>query len=226
MLEHDLRAVFGDRLQSLVAYGLRNAAGPARTMALVTSLTESDLRACAARVESWHESGLSTPLILPVHDLERALDVFPLEFDAIAADHVLVAGASPFARAIVEPSDVRRACEVRARSHLLHLREGFMEARGNAHALAVLIVESAAAMRALTSSVARLEGRSDGDAAGAGRHLERALGIPAGAITEVVALAGVHEISAPDAERLFPPYLRAMERLVEYVDGWSSTSNR
>jgi hypothetical protein len=32
----------------------------------------------------------------------------------------------------------------------------------------------------------------------------------------------VHEISAADAERLFPPYLAALERLVEYVDAWGN----
>src|SRR5262252_1403117 len=93
-LERELRGVFGPRLQSLVAYGLRTATGhaPTRTMALVESLTEQDLRACAARAASWHDAGLATPLVVAGHELERSLDAFPLEFAAIHADHVLVAG--------------------------------------------------------------------------------------------------------------------------------------
>jgi hypothetical protein len=193
-------------------------------MALVTTLTETDLRGCAGRVASWHDAGLATPLLLPAREFERSLDVFPLEFGAIIAHHVVVAGDQPFQGAAVEAADLRRACEVQARSHLLHLREGFMEARGNAHALAVLIVDSAAPLAALLTSVAVLDGRGQLDPEAAGRHAEHALGLAAGTVAAIVALRTAHEIPAVEAERLFPPYLTAMERLVEYVDGWAGRS--
>jgi hypothetical protein len=218
-LERDLRGVFGARLESLVAYGL-DAHGPARTMALVTSVTEQDLRGCASHVSAWHAAGLATPLIVPRQEFERSLDAFPLEFAAIIASHAVVAGGRPFDRVTVKSSDLRRACEVAARSHLLHLREGCIEAGGNSHALAVLIVDSAAPLSALVTIVARLEGRVQIDAEAAGRHAEHALGVPGGAIAGIVALMNVHEIPAAEAERIFPPYLAAMERLVEYIDRW------
>ncbi len=221
-LERELRGVFGPRLQSLVAYGAGAAAdhAPIRTMALVESLTEQDLRACAARAASWHDAGLATPLLVVARELVRSLDAFPLEFAAIHADHVLVSGSEPFATTAVDPSDVRRACEVHARSHLLHLREGFVDAGGNGHALAVLVVQSAAPLAALVSSVARLEGHAKPDAESAGRHLERTLGLTGGTLSDVVAMTKVHEISAANAERIFPTYLAAVERLVDYIDGW------
>jgi hypothetical protein len=221
-LERELRGVFGPRLQSLVAYGSSGTGdhAPVRTMALVESLTEQDLRACAARAASWHDAGLATPLVVAARELARSLDAFPLEFAAIDADHVLVAGTEPFATVTVDPSDLRRACEVQARSHLLHLREGFVDAGGNGNALAVLVAQSAAPLAALVSSVARLEGHAKPDAESAGRHVERTLGIPGGTLSEVVAMTKVHEISAADAERIFSTYLAAAERLVEYVDGW------
>jgi hypothetical protein len=222
-LERELRSVFGARLQSLVMYGLRDGHGAAtRTLALVESLTEQDLRGCASRLSAWHAAGLATPLLVPSSEFDRSLDVFPLEFSAIVADHVLVSGAEPFARAAIEPADLRRACEIQARGHLLHLREGFIEAAGSGNALAVLIVESAAPLNALLSSVAWLEGRSNSDAAAAARHAERVLGLQPGSIGDVARLAGVHEIPAADAERIFPAYLNAMERLVAYVDGWAN----
>src|SRR4051794_29957148 len=109
-LERELRGIFGDRLQSLVAYGerarhsaapaqgaprglsaappqplvagggrARHSAAPAahggghghgdedvaavRTIATVATLTGRDLRACAGRVEAWHQAGLATPLV-------------------------------------------------------------------------------------------------------------------------------------------------------------------
>jgi hypothetical protein len=236
-LERELLEIFGNRFQSLVIYGERTHGGrhghdahhgghgqdapPTHTLAMVDSMTAADLRACAARVESWHEAGLATPLLIADHEFAQSLDAFPLEFGAILADHAVVSGVNPFASLAVDPADVRRACEVQARSHLLHLREGVLETRGRADALSVLIVRSAAAFAALVTSMARLQGYEGEDAASAARHLERTLGMPDSAISEVTKLAGVHDMSSADAERLFSPYLEAVERIVSFVDGWT-----
>jgi hypothetical protein len=228
-LERELRSVFGQRLQSLVVFGERGRAqpdgpdhrpAPRRTMAIVETMTERDLRACAERMAAWHEAGLATPLLLAAREFEQSLDVFPLEFGAILADHTVVTGRGPFETVTVDAADIRRACETQARSHLLHLREGYLETRANGHALAVLIVKSAAPFAALLNAVARLEGRTEENAEAAGRHAERALDVPGGSVTDVVQLTGVREISIAEGERLFPRYLAAVERLVNYVDGW------
>ena len=239
-LERELREVFGSRLQSLVIYGQRARADRhlqgdrhgghdahdaplTHTLAVVDSMTSDDLSACAVRVDAWHDAGLATPLLIADHEFEQSLDAFPLEFGAILADHTVVAGTNPFASLAVDPADVRRACEMQARSHLLHLREGFLETRGRADALAVLIVRSAAAFAALVTSIARLEGHATDDAASAARHVERTLGTPNSAVAEITKLADAHDISSADAVRLFGPYLDAVNRLVAYVDGWSAT---
>jgi hypothetical protein len=233
-LDRELRDIFGSRLQSLVVYGQRADAGgpaaddahghgaarPAHTLAIVETLTPDDLRACAGRVDAWHEGGLATPLLFAAHEFERSLDAFPLEFGAILADHAVVSGANPFASLTVDPDDLRRACETQARSHLLHLREGFLETRGRADALAVLIVQSAAAFAALVTSIARLEGHPADNVASAARHVERRIGLPDSAVGEVTRLATVDDIPSADAERLFAPYLDAVSRVVKYVDGW------
>jgi hypothetical protein len=236
MLEHELRDIFRGRLRSLVAHGLQAATSPAapdphhgahgvarltQTLAVVETLTGDDLKACAEHVARWHDAGLATPLLLVAMELERFLDAFPLEFGAILADHVLVAGSDPFDGLRVDSGNVRRSCEVQARSHLLHLREGFLETRGRADALAVLIVRSAAPFAALLASLARLQGLALADPAAAGRHAERTLELPPGVVTDVVKLAHVTEISSAEASRIFPAYLDAAERLSTYVDGWT-----
>jgi hypothetical protein len=205
-IERDLRQIFGERLSSFVTYG---APAPSlHTMAIVEGLTKGDLDACAAKAAAWHEARLATPLILAAREFERSLDAFPLEFGAILATHVVVAGQNPFAGLTVDAADIRRACEVQARSHLLHLREGFLETRGRADALSMLIVQSAAPFKALLDHVERLEGPMP--------HLSE------GVAGEVVRLAGATEISNDDARRIFPAYLEAVERLVQYVDGWGA----
>src|SRR5439155_11543442 len=105
--------------------------------------------ACAKAAAKWHDAGLATPLLLTAGEFERSLDAFPLEFGAIIADHRVVAGRDPFQGLASDPTDLRRACEVQARSHLLHLRHGFVETNGSGDAVAVLIVQSAAPFAAL-----------------------------------------------------------------------------
>lgn len=237
-LEGDLRGIFGSRLKSLVVYGLRAHAGASHrhqshgahaahqrdravthALAVVETLSIDDLHACTARVAAWHDDGLATPLILAAQEFGRSLDAFPFEFGAILADHILVSGSNPFDGLKVERADLRRACEVQARGHWLHLREGYLETRGRSDALAVLIVESAPAFAALLASVAHLDGVAAADPAAAARHVERRLSLPSTA-SGIVALAGVSEIPSADAEQLFPPYLDTAERLVKYVDAW------
>jgi len=216
-LERDLREIFGARLLSLVHYAARehktatlherehhghHERALLHAMAVTETLTPNDLRACAKRITAWHEDALATPLILPKAELERSLDVFPFEFSAIIADHVVVTGSNPFERLRVEPSDLRWACEVQARGHLLHLRQGYVEARGRDDALAVLIVRSAAAWKSLLENVARLENT-------------------VGEADEVTTLVGIKEISNEDALRIFPKYLAAVEQLTQQVDRWS-----
>jgi len=215
-LERDLREIFGGRLQSLVHYGAHahkaashhrhghhGAHEPAlvHALAVVDTLTADDLRKCARRITSWHDTGLATPLMLPAAELNRSLDVFPFELSAILADHVVVAGKTPFDGLRVEPADLRWACEIQARSHLLHLREGYVETRGRDDALAVLIVRSAPAWASLLENMARLENR------------------PAD-VDEVSQLVGVKEISNEEAVKIFPAYLDAVVQLTKHVDTW------
>jgi hypothetical protein len=239
-LEGELREIFGSRLRSLVSYGERTRAARhasadshggrradhssdarlLQVLTIVDSLTRDDLRACAGRVASWHDAGVATPLLLAADEFDRSLDAFPLEFGAILADHTVIAGANPFERLTVDAGDVRRAVEVQARSHLLHLREGYVETRGRADVLAALIVRSAPAFAALVTSVSRLEGHETYDPADAARHGESLLGVDNNIITKIVSLVGLQKMASADADQLFPSYLDAVQRLVQHVDNW------
>lgn len=230
-LERDLREIFGGRLQSLLTYGTTPDAGAhgghshhhlIRTMAIAETLTADDLRAVARRAARWHDAGLAAPILLAAREFEDSLDAFPLEFGAILAAHTVIAGTNPFNGAKVDPADVRRACEVQARSHLLHLRQGYVDAHDNGNAIAVLIVDSAAAFAGLLESVARLQGVAAHDADAVARHVERTIQALDRSVADVLALTQVGEISSAEAIRIFPAYLDAVERLVKFVDTWSA----
>lgn len=221
-LEQDLRATFGPRLQSLVIYrpATDAADAPIPTLAIVEDLTSDDLRACAARVDAWQEAGLATPLLVAASEFRQSLDAFPLEFGAILADHTAVAGADPFIGMVVDVADLRRACEVQVRSHLLHLREGYIESRGRGDAVAELIMDSAAPLAGLVKSVARLLGTPSRNGVEAAALVERAAGLPAGSLSAVLE---IRQLAGEEARRLLPAYLHAVEGLTRFVDRWSAS---
>jgi len=206
-LARDLADVFGARLEALVTYGGANATptDPIRTLALVTSLTLDDLAACAGHVSNWHRQRLATPLVLPAREFGRALDAFPFEFGAIIDDHTVVVGSDPFATLRVDAADLRRACEVQARSHLLHLREAFIETTNRATDIAALIERSAGPLAALLKNLGRLGGEPPAD------------------ILARVARITPKSLAADEAQRLLPDYVNAVERLVASVDRWAAS---
>jgi hypothetical protein len=221
-LERDLRDIFNGRFRSLVMYQA-DCDDRIDTLALVDDVSPADLRACATRVAGWHDAGLATPLVLAAHEFDRSLDTFPIEFGDILERHVVVAGVNPFAGLTVSPAHLRQACEVQARSHLLHLREGFVETRGRSDEVAALIRRSAPALAALIRSVGRLQGRGDGSREGLAAAIERDMGAPQGALSRIAALASVTQcapLSSEEARRILPDYLNAVERLTAYVDQW------
>ena len=188
-LAAQLKEIFGDRLRMVAAFG-----DNAQTCAVVKSLTLEDLDRCAAHAAQWGKSGLDVPLFFVESELRRALDAFPLELSEILATRRLVTGTDLFADILVPKHELRRACEVHGRGHVLHLREGYIEAGGDDKAVAKLVAAAVPPFRALVKNVARLEGIS-----------------PKALVTQ---------LDLENFEKGFPEALRAAERIVEYVDTW------
>jgi hypothetical protein len=222
-LVSDLRNVFGDRLQSVVAYGPPldgRTDAPLTCLALVSTLTIGDLEACARLEPHWRRSHVATPLILPDAEFRSSLDAFPLEYGEIIRAHQRVFGDDPFDDVAIAREDVRRACEAQIKSHLVHLREGFIEAGGQPRAIADLVSASAAAFTALLRHVAWLSGSRDAGRVAAAREGARVAGIADGIVSDLVALEQRATVPTSDPARLFPAYLTAVEQLARTVDVW------
>ena len=220
----DLRRVFASRLRSLVAYGPRVEGvedADITCLALVDSCAISDLEACAKLAHQWQRQRLAIPLILPDQEFRRSLDAFPLEYAEILRAHAVVFGADPFEQVSIPNEDLRRACETQVKSHLLHLREAFIETAGRPQAIADLVCTSAPAFAALLRNVARLNGGGSSPARGdATREGARAAGLVDSIVADVLALDRPSTIQTTDAARLFPQYLAAVEQLARAVDRW------
>ena len=185
-----LKEIFGDRLRMLAVFG-----GDTNTCAVVRTLTLDDLDRCAAHETKWTRLGLDSPLLIVESELPRALDAFPLELSEIIATRRVIAGDDLLADITISKQDLRRASEVQARGHVLHLREGYIEAAGDGKATAKLVANAAPPFRALVTNVSRLDGIS-----------------PKALVTQ---------LGLDNFESGFPAALGAAERIVDYVDRWS-----
>ena len=185
-----LGEIFGSRLKMVAAFG-----DDAHACAVVQNLTLDDLDRCAAHGSTWNKFGFAAPLFIVESELSRALDAFPLELNEIMATRRVVSGSDVFAELVIPKQELRRACEVQARGHVLHLREGYIQAAGDRKTVANLVAAAVPAFRGLVKNVARLEGIS-----------------PKALVTQ---------INLDNFETGFPGALRAAERIVEYVDRWS-----
>jgi hypothetical protein len=211
----DLRKIFSDRFVCLVATGHQ------ASLALVTSLTADDLDACGPLAHSWHHEGISTPLLLTTDEFSRSLDTFAIEFGAILDRHVVIAGQPPFAGVRIAVGDLRRACETQAKGHLIHLREGWIEAGGHADHAARLLVASAAPLRALLGNVARLQGAAPATREELATIAAHGIGVPADLLLAIFVLEKDASGAAALVPRL-PEYLAAAERLWAFVDSWQA----
>lgn len=189
-LAAQLKEIFGDRLKMVAAFG-----DTSNSCAVVQSLTIDDLERCAAHSAKWIKAGFETPLLIVEGELRRALDAFPLELTEIIATRRVIEGPDLFAEILVPKQELRRACEVQARGHVLHLREGYIEAAGDRKAVAKLVSAAVAPFRALVKNVARLDG--------------------------IAPKALVTQLDLDNFENGFPESLRAVERIVDYVDRWN-----
>jgi hypothetical protein len=222
-LAKDLLAVFGERLHSVAAYGPHvegDTNAPLTCLALISELTIDDLNACARRSSHWERANIATPLILPESDFRRSLDAFPLEYGEIIRSHQRVYGSDPFLDVVIAPDDLRRACETQIKSHLVHLREAYIESGASPGAVANLVAASAPAFTALLRNVARLNGVLTSDRAEATRLGAQSVRIPAQLVSDLLALEQSSTMAGVDAARVFPDYLAAVEHLAHAIDTW------
>lgn len=211
----DLRRVFADRYVALVA------GGPSSAVAFARDIQPGDLEALSALAEAWHRDGLPAPVVMTPDEFRRSLDTFPAEYQALLDRHVVIDGDSPLAGAAVNPDDLRRACEAQARGHLIHLRQGWIEAGAHEHGLADLLVRSAAPLRSLLSNLARLHGDAPTDDAALASFAGRVPQLSEPLVTAVLALTQAPHSARALVSRL-PDYLDASERLWAFIDRWRS----
>ena len=138
----------GDRLHSVVLYGssargdFDKRTSDMNVMVVLEDLEPSALEALAPALTGWRRRGRPMPRLFSPALIADAADVFPIEFLDIQACRVVLHGPDPFATVTVHHDHLRLQCEREMREKMMRLREGLVEAHGNARAIRRLLTGS------------------------------------------------------------------------------------
>lgn len=216
-LAADLQNIFGGRFVALVAYEAR------RSAAFADSITVADLAGAARTADRWAALDLEVPLLLTPSEFRRSLDAFPVEYGAILRRHAVIAGTPPFEGASVSHADLRRALEVLAKGHVLHLRAGAIATGGRASEGRGLIAASIEPFRALLANAARLGGQEPASDEDVAVFAASELGLPVDTVRGLLVIDDGVEF---DPSAIMPIYLDAAERLWKSLDRFEARGPR
>lgn len=220
-----VRLLYGSDLVSIALYG--SAAGddfvPGSSnlnFAIVLErLTFAHLKALHQHLPKWHKLGVATPLLIDRHFLERARDVFPMEFHDIKAQHRVLYGEEVFATLSIDGRHLRYQAEHEARGKLLRLRALYAEVGAQRKRLEALMLASVKTFLLIMRNFVRLRVGE-----GATRYLrvldqfEEHFALTFPTMRHLIQIKLGMDRWADGIDDTFSAYLGEVERLVDLID--------
>ena len=230
----EVKGVFGEQLEGMLLYGsaVRGEFLPGRSnlniLLLVPSYDSVILKQYSAVHRRWSKEQIVVPLFLTEEELRFSATVFPLEFLEIQEQHRVLGGRDPFIGFHVKTDRLREAVVQGLMSHLMRLRQRYVEGSGGAEATTILLPLSITSVLPLLRGVQRLLGRpvlSHSDAMI--KDVAEQLTLDLQGLLDVLLLKrgqispGLHEIP-----RLFDRYLQAVTLLTRTVEQLPQSGQR
>jgi hypothetical protein len=226
-LVDDLRAAHGDNLASIVLYG-SVAAGDHlelrsnyNLLIALHRIALDDLRTSQTALRDWNSLGQPMPVYFTVEELQRAADVFPIEFLQMEQARRILHGSDPFELVDISRANLRHQTEYELRTKLIQLRRLYIPASISVEKLSALMSDSLASFAALFRAVLILHGQEPPvSKADTVRATVRLLGLEAAPFEKIFELrAGTKStLSETEANSVFAAYMAQIERVIEAVD--------
>ncbi len=226
-LVDDLRGAHGDNLASIVLYG-SVAAGDHlelrsnyNLLIALHRIALEDLRSSQTALRDWHALGQPMPVYFTVEELQRAADVFPIEFLQMEQARKILHGSDPFELVEISRANLRHQTEYELRTKLIQLRRLYIPASISVEKLSALMSDSLASFAALFRAVLILHGQEPPvSKADAVRATVRLLKLEASPFEEILELRAKakSKLTETEADNLFAAYMAQIERVIEAVD--------
>ncbi|MBI1798871.1 MAG: hypothetical protein HYR73_04205 [Candidatus Eisenbacteria bacterium] len=160
------------------------------------------------------------PLFVSLRQIERSLDVFPIEWLEVQERHLRIEGDDVFAALEVPRAALRRQCEHELRGKHLRLRQAYVLSHDHPDTLTSTLRTAASGLAALFRTLLRLRGETP--PADAPRVIERVADLYR---LEAQALLGPHVLryshrrpKREEIQTLYRKFLVELDRLIAAVD--------
>jgi hypothetical protein len=222
----EVKGRFGEQLEGVLLYGsaVRGEFLPGRSnlniLLLVSSYDSAVLKQYSALHRQWSKEQIVVPLFLTEEELHLSAAVFPLEFLEIQEQHRVLDGRDPFIGFHVKTDRLREAVVQGLMSHLLRLRQRYVEGGGSVEATTILLPLSITSAVPLLRGVQRLLGRpvlshSDAVIKDVAEQLQLDL---QGLLDALLLKRGQISSGSYELPRLFDRYLQAVTLLTRAVE--------
>ncbi len=223
----DLRSTHGDNLASVLLYGSAAAGdyielrSDYNLLIALNRITPEDLRLAQAPVREWQRLGHPLPVYFTVGELDRAADVFPIEFHQMAHARIVLYGHDPFEFVSLSDANLRHQTEYELRNKLIQLRRLYVPASVSIEKLCHLMSDSLTSFASLFHAVMLLHGHeapvTKPDCVRTTARLLKLDPAPFERIFEFRS-SGNLPSSEKVAHELFAAYLSQIEQVVDAVD--------
>src|SRR5436190_116768 len=223
----DLRAAYGENLASIVLYGSVAAGDHVELrsdynlLIVLKRIALEDLRLSQTTIRDWLTLGQPMPVYFTVEELQRAADVFPIEFLQMEQARKILHGSDPFELVEISRANLRHQTEYELRTKLIQLRRLYIPASISVEKLSALMSDSLASFAALFRAVLILHGQeppvSKADTVRATVRLLGIEGLPFEKIFELREKI-TSSLTETEANSVFSAYMAQIERVIEAVD--------
>src|SRR6516162_5008860 len=229
-LVRKLEAAAGTQLTSVVLYGSAASGefharhSDLNVLCVLENLDTLALASLSPVVTWWARKGHPAPLIFSLEELQRASDVFAIEFLDIKARHRILWGQDVFT-ALEVPTGLHRVeVERELRTDLLKLRQHYLTTPGDNKAVLRLMTESVSSFASLFRHALIALGETTAEQLSHRKReiIDRAahlLGFDAGGFNTVLDIReGRLRPGQVDVPATFRSYLQAVEKVTNEVD--------
>ena len=197
------------------------AAAKHDVLIVLRRLEFDDLRRAIEPVGNWTRSGQPMPVYFSQDELQRAADVFPVEFLQMEQARRVLFGSDPFEFVEISKANLRHQTEYELRTKCLQLRRLYFSSAASAEKLTRLMTDSLSSFAALFRAVLILHGApSPVSRRDAIQTTARVLGLDISPFDRIFELTLQKKMSLTksDAENLFGNYLAEIQRVIDAVD--------
>jgi hypothetical protein len=227
-LVSQLKAAYGTALRSIVLYGSAAAGehiakkSDYNVLVIVDGLDQAKLIAASSASRAWSEAGNPAPLTMTISEWRGSADIFPMEYADILDRHKLLYGEAPFEGITVDLKDLRLQLEQEAMGKVIKLRQGILAAGNDDDRLLKLMAASASSIMVVFRAVIRLHGGAPSkDNVALSTSVAKQVGFDAEPFVRVVRhVRGEASLKGSDVGATLPGYMKGMEKLVGYLDGY------